>query len=318
MARYLITGGCGFIGSHLVRRLQDLGHEALVLDNLSTGKVENLRAGTPLIVADVSDGAAVESAMHCVDGCFHLAAIASVAASREDWLGTHDTNLRGTIAVFEAARRFRRERPVPVVYASSAAVYGDNPHLPAAEADPARPLTAYGADKLACELHARVAWLVHGVRATGFRLFNVYGERQDPKSPYSGVVSVFIEKLGRGSPIEIYGDGLQMRDFIYVDDVLDFLISGMMTGAPAEVFNVCTGLPTTVRALAEMISSLYGRRPQMVFRPERRGDIRSSTGDPTKARVQLGLEAKTSLREGLTKTVEGLVVSGGHLQPHLP
>lgn len=306
MGLYLVTGGCGFIGSHLVRRVQNLGHGVRVLDDLSTGKIENLRRGTSLVIADVADATAVEEAIQGVDGCFHLAAIPSVIASQTDWIGTHHTNLTGAITVFEKARRARQGCPVRVVYASSAAVYGDSPRLPAAEQDWARPLTAYGADKLACELHAQVAWRVHGVPTLGFRFFNVYGSGQDPKSPYSGVISIFLDRLSGGMPIEIFGDGGQRRDFVYVGDVVDFLVQGMSSDASAEVLNVCTGRSTTIRALADVIGSLYGKSPRITFRPERPGEIRTSTGDPTLARSRLGLEAKTSLPEGLIRTIEGL------------
>lgn len=307
MACYLVTGGCGFIGSHLVERLVDQGHTVRVLDDLSTGKRENLPSGVPVTVADVADPAAVATAMTGMDGCFHLAAVASVDRSREAWLETHTANLVGTIAVFNAARRARDDRPVPVVYASSAAVYGDNPDVPLAEDAAIAPLSAYGADKLGCELHARVADGVHGVPATGFRFFNVYGPRQDPKSPYSGVISIFAGRIARGEPITINGDGEQVRDFVYVKDLVRYLTAAMDTprrGAP--VFNVCTGRPTTVNRLAEVLARLAERPLQRRTAPARAGDIRVSIGNPDRLVAAFGMGCDTDLTVGLRNTLSWL------------
>ncbi len=185
------------------------------------GAAATCRAAATLIEGDVADPAIVAQATAGVDGCFHLAAIASVEKGVTDWLGTHRANLTGTITVFDAIRRHGSE--IPVVYASSAAVYGDAATIPIAETEPRTPLSAYGADKYGCELHARVASHVHGIPTIGLRFFNVYGPRQDPKSPYSGVISIFCERIAAGLPIKIYGDGQQTRDFIYVADVVQAL-----------------------------------------------------------------------------------------------
>ena len=307
MARYLVTGGCGFIGSHLVERLLAAGHEVRVLDDLSTGKRENLPDGVPVTVGNVADAAAVDAAMQGMDGCFHLAAVASVERSREAWLETHHANLSGTIAVFDAARRARDGGPVPVVYASSAAVYGDNPTMPLTEDSATRPLSAYGADKLGCELHARVADGVHGVPATGFRFFNVYGPRQDPKSPYSGVISIFAGRIARGEAITINGDGEQVRDFVYVKDLVRCLTAAMDRPQPgAPVYNVCTGVATSVNRLAEVLADLSGKSLQRSFGPARAGDIRVSIGDPARLIAAFGTACQTSLRDGLRDTLAWL------------
>ena len=178
MKRWLVTGGCGFIGSHLVDALLARGDTVRILDDLSTGKRHDVLAGAELRVGDVADRDEVARALTGVDGCFHLAAVASVERCTQDWLGSHRTNLTGTVTVFDAARS-AGPSPLPVVYASSAAVYGDNPHVPLSETATTRPLSAYGADKLACEFHAQVAWGVHRVPNLGLRFFNVYGPRQD-------------------------------------------------------------------------------------------------------------------------------------------
>jgi nucleoside-diphosphate-sugar epimerase len=210
MARFLVTGGAGFIGSHLVHALLDEGHAVRVLDDLSNGHRKNLPQHVELTEADVTDPAAVETALDGVDGCFHLAAIASVARSHREWLRTHQVNLTGTINVFDQARPSRLGREVPVVYASTAAIYGNCGSFPVDEESPAAPLSAYGADKHACELHARVAGAIHGVPTIGLRFFNLYGPRQDPLSPYSGVISIFADRLRRGEPVEIFGDGCRL------------------------------------------------------------------------------------------------------------
>lgn len=307
MARYLVTGGCGFIGSHLIERLLGAGHDVRVLDDLSTGKRENLPEGVPVTVGDVADPAAVEAAMAGTDGCFHLAAVASVDRSREAWLETHHANLSGTVAVFDAARRANPKGPVPVVYASSAAVYGDNPHMPLTEDAATCPLSAYGADKLGCELHARVADGVHGVPTTGFRFFNVFGPRQDPKSPYSGVISIFAGRIARGEPITVNGDGEQVRDFVYVKDLVRYLTAAMDAPRPgAPVFNVCTGKPTTVNRLAEVLADLSGRPLDRRYGPARAGDIRVSIGDPSRLVGAFAMACETSLEDGLRDTLAWL------------
>ena len=301
MATYLVTGGCGFIGSHLADTLLAEGHAVRILDDLSTGKLANKPQAAELIIGDVTDPELVAHAMRGVAGCFHLAAVASVERGNQDWLGTHRVNLTGTITVLEAARR---AGPVPVVYASSAAVYGLNPALPLDEAAPPRPLSAYGADKLGCELHARVAGLVHGVPTTGLRFFNVYGPRQDPDSPYSGVISIFCDRLRAGQGVTVFGDGGQTRDFVFVGDVVRALVAGLRAASvEAGVFNVCTGRATSVLDLARGIAGLLGVAPRIAFGLARPGDIRASLGDPSAARAALEFDAEVALAEGLARTL---------------
>lgn len=305
MATYLVTGGCGFIGSHLADALVAAGHQVRIVDDLSTGKRENAPAGAEIIVGDIADTGLMTKAMQGIDGCFHLAAIASVQRGNEDWLGTHRANLTGAITAFDLARSCNPRGPVPVVYASSAAVYGDNPALPLKEISATQPLSAYGADKLGCELHARVAWVVHKVPSTGFRFFNIYGPRQDPKSPYSGVIAIFADRVSAGEPITINGDGGQYRDFVYVTDVVRHLVAAMAgMQAGAAVFNICTGRATTVLELAQAIARIAGRNdPKIVHGPARAGDIRESLGDPAAARAAFGFTADTLIADGLKPTL---------------
>ena len=298
---FLVTGGCGFIGSHLCDALLAAGHKVTVLDNLSTGHLENVPQGCRVMIGDVRDRTAVLEAMAGTDGCFHLAAIASVDKANRDWIGTHTANLTGTITALDVARRGTSGRPVPVVYASSAAVYGNPNILPLPEDAPLQPTSAYGADKLGSELHARVASSVHGVPTLGLRFFNVYGPRQDPASPYSGVISIFADRLLRGLPLVVHGDGQQVRDFVYVADVVRHLMAGMdRASVQGEVFNVCTGRPTTIRELAHTTAHLLGGHPELRFGPARAGDIRVSVGNPRGAIAALGVAAKIELQQGLS------------------
>ncbi len=307
MALYLVTGGAGFIGSHLADALLADGHEVRVLDDLSTGHSGNLDPRCELVRGDVTDPATVQAAMRGVAGCFHLAAIASVARGNEDWRGTHLVNQTGTVTVLDAARAAGR---IPVVYASSAAIYGDIGEAVAREDQLPAPLTAYGADKLGSELHARVALVVHGVPSVGLRFFNVYGPRQDPKSPYSGVISIFAGLVAAGRTVSVHGDGQQMRDFVYVGDVVAHLCAAMRllgeVPATGAVFNVCTGHGTTVLELARTLARLHGRDAGPEHGPARPGDIRRSIGDPGRAIAALGVRAKVPLEQGLALTVASL------------
>jgi UDP-glucose 4-epimerase len=304
MPDYLVTGGCGFIGSHLCEALLARGAGVRILDDLSTGSADNAPAGSVLLRGSVSDPQIVEQALRNVAGCFHLAAVSSVERSTDDWLGSHRTNLSGAVAVFNAARRLTQGRPIPVVYASSAAVYGDSKVLPIRETAQPQPRSVYGADKFGCELHGRVAFEVYGVPTVGLRFFNVYGPRQDPASPYSGVISVFCERLLKGQPIEIFGDGTQSRDFIFVNDVVAALLAAMdRVQRCSAVFNVCSGTQTTVLDLARVIGRLCGGEPDVHFRPRRLGEVVHSCGDPTFFRQELGIHDATTLSTGLSVTL---------------
>ena len=303
MAHYLVTGGAGFIGSHLVDALLAEGHAVRVVDDLSTGRLANLDPRATFLPGDVADPALMLRAIAGTDGCFHLAAVASVARGNEDWLGTHRSNLTGTIAVLEAASIAGR---VPVVYASSAAIYGDQGPGPIGESATPRPRSAYGADKLGSELHAAVGYRVHGVPTLGLRFFNVYGPRQDPASPYSGVVSRFAARIAAGQALTIHGDGRQTRDFIYVADVARHLRAGMarLRRQPeASVFNVCTGQATSVLALAQALAGVVGRAARIGFGLPRPGDLHGSLGNPARARAALGVRAETGLPDGLIRTL---------------
>ncbi|MBF0614497.1 MAG: NAD-dependent epimerase/dehydratase family protein [Magnetococcales bacterium] len=312
MATWLITGGCGFIGSHLADALEARGDRVRILDDLSSGRRENVSATCEVVVGDVAAPGEVARLMEGVDGCWHLAAISSVARSNEAWVATHQVNQTGTIRVFEAARHAGAgQMPVPVVYASSAAVYGNNSGIPLSEHVTPFPFSAYGADKLGSEHHARVAALVHGVATTGLRFFNVHGPRQDPASPYSGVISIFARQILARQPVCIHGDGEQTRDFVFVADVVRFLLQAMVQtrGAAAYCYNVCTGQAISIRALAHLIGRLCGHEPVILSGPGRLGDIRHALGAPDLAAERLGMRAVWPMERALRLTLQGLTDS---------
>ncbi len=311
MASLLVTGGAGFIGSHLVDALLRDGYAVRVLDDLSTGKSANLDPRAELLVGDVADAALLREATEGISGIFHLAAIASVERSNIDWLGTNRVNQAGTVAVLDAARQ---AGGLPVVYASSAAIYGDQGRKPITESVRPVPRTAYGVDKLGSELHAAVGASLHGVPNIGLRFFNVFGPRQDPHSPYSGVISIFAARIAAGAGITVHGSGQQVRDFVYVSDVVAHL--GAAFGAlrsasrpSAQVLNVCTGHPTSILDLAHALTDVMGREVVVTHGPQRPGDIVASIGDPTAAQAVLGISAKVPLREGL-RALSADLVSG--------
>lgn len=295
--RYLVTGGCGFIGSHLAERLISLGHHVRILDDLSSGHAANAPCEAELVIGDVTEEAKVRAATDDVDGCFHLAAAASVARCNSEAIATNRVNLVGTLTVLAAAAR----RNVPVVYASSAAVYGANAAVPLGETSELRPLSVYAADKLACELHAGVTSHLHGIPTVGLRFFNVYGPRQDPASPYSGVISIFADRLAKRQELTIFGDGGQVRDFVFIGDVVDALVASMACRRPgAFVCNVCTGEGTTILGLANILADIVGAPARLAYGPPRAGDVRVSVGDPRRLAKVYGRAPATGLRAGLT------------------
>lgn len=300
-----MTGGCGFIGSHLVERLIAEGHRVTVLDDLSTGKRRNIPGSVPLIEGDITTPGIYDALVAEADGCFHLAAIASVERSQKEWLRTHQVNLGGFVSLLDALVRLKRN--IPVVVASSAAVYGQSKDTPLKESADCIPCSAYGADKLACELHAKVAIHNHNLPVIALRFFNVYGPRQDPHSPYSGVISIFAERMRKNLPVTVFGDGEQVRDFIYVGDVLTGLTSSMRrlhkNVRAGGVFNLATGCPTSVNALAAAIREATRSQSQVTHGPAREGDIRISIGDTNLSKEALGFTASTPLAEGLRQTL---------------
>ncbi len=304
----LVTGGAGFIGSHLVEELLSQGREVVVLDDLSTGKIENLPESDNLtfIEGSITDRELLVNLFdsYRFDTVFHLAAIASVFKSVEEPVETHRVNFDGTLYLLEEAKRAGVNK---FVFASSAAVYGDLPELPKREDMPVKPLTPYGVDKYASERYVVNSFSLYGLKATALRFFNVYGERQDPSSPYSGVISIFINRTirylnGEKISIDIYGDGKQTRDFIYVKDVVNaILIAENDERTNREVFNVGTGKETSLLQIIETLKEIAGSVPPVRFLPPREGDIKHSVADIRKLK-QLGFSPSYTLKEGLERT----------------
>lgn len=294
----LVTGGCGFIGSHLADALIASGKDVTILDNLSTGKQSNAPASAQLVVGDVADTQCVSDLVGKADLVYHLAAIASVEQCERDAEGTHRTNFIGTKNILDAAAASPK-KPL-VVYASSAAVYGDNPNLPLSEDAQTAPLGNYGKDKLAGENYAKDT----NIPSVGLRFFNVFGPRQDARSPYSGVISKFVERTLAEQPLTYFGDGEQTRDFIYVGDIVKLLLAAADTKpGTAMIANGCTGKATSLKQLVSVISEIVGHSPRTEMAAPRQGDIRHSLGNPAQAEALFGFKATTSLKEGLSALI---------------
>jgi UDP-glucose 4-epimerase len=302
---FLVTGGCGFIGSHLVEALVKKGHKVRILDNLSTGKIENIASVSPhdveLLVGDVSELCMVEAAMEGCDYVFHEAAIASVPKSIEDPIGTAAVNYGGTLNILHTAYKYGVRR---VVFAGSAAVYGSEPTLPKSESMPAIPITPYGIDKLASELMGHFYARTLGLEFVSLRYFNVFGLRQDPSSPYSGVISIFCDRATQELAPIIYGDGLQSRDFIHVSDVVQAnLIAMEHPEAQGKSFNVGRGIATSLLEISNLLNDLTFQQLQPIHKPYRPGDIRHSLADNTALKA-LGWLPTVSIREGLAQLLK--------------
>jgi len=301
MSKYLVTGGAGFIGSHLVEELIALGHHIIVLDNLSNSSLENVPSEVNFVEGSILDSRLLDELMQTVDACFHLAAIPSVTECTKNWMGTHQINATGTVNILNAARPDKLGRQIPIIFASSCAVYGESSKTKLKETDKIIPISSYGADKLASELYAYIAFNQFNIPTVCLRIFNVYGTRQNPNSPYSGVIPVFADRLKRQMPVTIFGDGQQSRDFIYVKDVVEFFIkASQLKHNAALVINACTGKSTTINNLFKIMSKIMQQKIDVNHEQPRSDDVYRSRGDPTFARKILNFQPKYSLRSGLS------------------
>jgi UDP-glucose 4-epimerase len=295
----VVTGGAGFIGSHLARALQEGGRRVRVVDDFSTGRRGNVPPGAELMEGDVCGLA--ERAVQGAEVVYHLAAVPSVPRSVEQPLASHRANAESTLSVLRAAERAGARR---VVFAGSSSVYGDSPVLPKHEGLPPRPLSPYAAAKLAGELYVQ-SWAAHTkLETVALRFFNVYGPRQDPDSPYAAVIPIFIRRLREGRPLPIYGDGTQTRDFTFVGDVVQALRAAAGSpGVSGRVYNVAAGSPVRVLELADTLARLLGIPARRELLPPRAGDIHDSWADVSAAARDLGFSARTPLEEGLKATL---------------
>jgi len=301
--KVLVTGGAGFIGSHLVEELLRRDHAVRVLDNFSTGRRENLaglRGPLEVIEADLRDAARVEEAVRGVDWVFHLAAFISVPQSLLNPQVCFDINVNGTGYLLEAARQAGVAK---VVLASSTAIYGDTRVYPTSEETPPAPLSPYALSKQVNELYGRLYTRTFGLPVTALRFFNVYGPRQRPDSPYAAAIPIFLNRLLTGQTLVIYGDGCQSRDFIFVRDVVRANLMAAEADTGGEAYNICSGRETTILDLVEELNRIAPRRPQVRHEAPRPGDIYRSVGDPEKAARAFGFRSQISLAEGLAETL---------------
>jgi nucleoside-diphosphate-sugar epimerase len=310
---YLVTGGAGFIGSHIVEALLARGGKVTVLDDLSTGRRENLDAvikGAPrgssppdFIEGDIRDRRVVERALGGVTHVLHQAALPSVQRSVEDPLSSHEVNASATIGLLEAARRLGVSR---FVYASSSSAYGDTPTLPKAESMAPMPLSPYAVSKLAGEHYCRAYHRLYGLETISLRYFNVFGPRQDPNSQYAAVIPNFIGAAVRGESPRIYGDGLQSRDFTYVDNAIEANLKACDAPAHAAggVYNVACGSSSTLLDIIRLLERILGKAIHPVHEADRAGDVRHSLASIDEAQKDLGYRPGVGLEEGLRRTVD--------------
>src|SRR5688572_16089751 len=308
--KFLVTGGAGFIGSHIAEELLRRQHQVRILDNFSTGKRENLSFATSgpdleIIEGDIRDFETVTRAVRGVEGIFHEAALVSVPSTIEQPQLSFEVNAGGTFNVLEAARRAQVPR---IVYASSAAVYGDTVALPVAESASPRPMSPYGLDKLYGEQLGALWNSLYGQQMIALRYFNVFGPRQDPTSPYSGVISIFVNLLRAGRTPTIFGDGNQTRDFVYVRDVVDANLRAMFAGPRGfRVFNVGGGRETSLNQLLRELQQLTGTSLKPGYVKARDGDIRHSLADISLIRRELGYAPGGTLTEGLRLLLDSVL-----------
>jgi nucleoside-diphosphate-sugar epimerase len=304
VASYLVTGGAGFIGSHLVTELVRRGHRVRVLDSLITGKRDNL-AHLPRIdflEGDVADLDTCRDAVKGIDFVLHQAAIPSVPRSVKDPVTSNRANIDGALNMLVAARDGGVRR---LVYAGSSSAYGDTEALPKREDMPTKPLSPYALQKLVAEQYCQMFTTLYGFETVTIRYFNVFGPRQDPSSPYSGVISLFVTALLAGRQPIIYGDGEQTRDFTYVANVVDGVLrAAEAPGAAGHVINVATGGRTSLNGLLATMNRILETNAHAIYMDVRAGDVRDSQADITKARALLGYEPLVDLEEGLARTIE--------------
>ena len=301
--KYLVTGGAGFIGSHITRTLLERGDQVRILDNFSSGKRENLKGlDVELIEGDLRDSSKVAEAVKGMNIVFHEAAFVSVPESMEKPLECLDVNVTGTSILFEAARKAGVKR---VVVASSAAVYGDSEAYPLSEETPLRQLSPYATSKRIDEKYAELFTNQFGLEVAALRYFNVYGPRQRPDSRYAAAVPIFIRRMLDNKPITIYGDGGQTRDLVNVRDVVQAnLLASEHPAAPGKIFNVCTGVETRLLDLLDILYEIFPGAPKHVHAEPRAGDIYRSIGTPKKIVETLGFKPNVTLAEGLKEAVE--------------
>ncbi len=305
MDTYLVTGGAGFIGSHIVDALVKNGEKVRVIDNLSTGNAANLEHlinDIEFIEGDIRDTNLLDKAMKGVDFCFHEAALPSVARSVEDPITVNQVNIDGTLNLLFAAKKNKVKR---FIYASSSSAYGDSSSLPKKEDMKPHPLSPYAVSKLTGEYYCGVFYSVYGLETLCLRYFNVFGPRQDPNSQYAAVIPKFITCFLRNTSPQIYGDGTQSRDFTYIDNVVYAnMLAAKAKSTSGQVLNIACGRRTSLNDLVELLKNLLSSKVSPDYAEPRSGDIKHSLADISEARHMLGYSPKTSFEQGIKKTIE--------------
>ena len=305
MGRYVVTGGGGFIGSHIVEELIRRNETVTVIDNFSTGKHENVEPfedDVDVIEADIAEAKNLTQFLKGADYVIHQAAIPSVPKSIIDPVKSHNANVNGTLQLLVACREAGVKR---VVYASSSSLYGDSPTLPKHEGMMPNPLSPYGAQKLFAEMYCQVFTRAYGLETVALRYFNVFGPRQDANSQYSGVLALFIPAVLQDRRPTIHGDGLQSRDFTFVKNVVEAnLLACKAPGVAGEVFNVACGDRITVNSMLQQINKITGKDVAPIYSEPRKGDIKHSQADITRAKERLGYQPRVSFEDGLRSTIE--------------
>lgn len=316
MSSFLITGGAGFIGSHIVRRILKDGGKVRVIDNLSTGKKErlhDLEGAIEFISEDLSDPSVCDAAVSGIEYVVHQAAVPSVQRSIQDPRGTNRANVTGTLNLLESCRKHSVKK---VVYAASSSAYGDTPVLPKSEDMPANPLSPYALQKFVGERYCKLYHALWGLETVSLRYFNVFGPDQDPLSEYSAVIPKFATRLQTGQPLVVYGDGEQSRDFTYVENVVEAnLLALKATRGGGAVINIGCGSRLTLNQLIQCLEEILGVRAVVDYQKPRPGDVRDSLADIRLARELLGYEPKVAVEEGLRRTVEFFVSKCADYRP---
>lgn len=311
--RYLVTGGAGFIGSHIVRRLVGEGELVRVVDNLSTGqsmRLKTVRDSVEFVEGDLADERVSDEVVRDVEYVLHQAAVPSVQRSVCDPIATNRANVTATLNLLDSCRKAGVRR---LIYAASSSAYGDTEVLPKAEEMSPNPLSPYALQKLVGERYCKLYYDLYGLETVSLRYFNVFGADQDPHSEYSAVIPKFITKLLAKEPLTIYGDGEQSRDFTYVDNVVEAnLLALRAIDAVGHVCNIGCGARITLNELTRLLEEILGTKANVDYTDPRAGDVRHSLADITKARHLLGYEPKVMVQEGLRRTVQAFVLHSGH------
>jgi len=307
--KVFITGGAGFIGSHIAEEYLLKNHHVTVYDNFSTGKMDNLQFATTndklkIIEGDTRDYPLLEQAIAGHDLIFHQAAIASVQQSIDNPRATFEVNAGGTLNVLESARKHKVGK---IIFACSAAIFGDHPELPKSEVSPVKPISPYGADKYISETYLRLYSELYSIPTVALRYFNVFGPRQDPSSPYSGVISIFTTRIKANQSVTVFGDGDQYRDFIFVKDVVQAnMLAAEKNSTGFENYNVGYGKATSLNDLLDMLKQIYKKEISVEYLPPRQGDIRESVSDNRKLRDELGFVPRFTVKKGLEELTRSL------------